>query len=62
MKGKRVGKKDANTKTTQRHVIKEETRSPWRKTSPLPSKLNLPDVPKPSKLLFQQGYSELCLV
>ena len=53
MKGKRVGKKDANTKTTQRHVIKEETRSPWRKTSPLPSKLNLPDVPKPSKLLFQ---------
>ena len=25
MKGKRVGKKDANTKTTQRCVIKEET-------------------------------------
>ena len=26
MKGKRVGKKDANTKTTQRCVIKEETK------------------------------------
>ena len=25
MKGKRVGKKDANTKTTQRCVIEEET-------------------------------------
>ena len=25
MKGKRVGKKDANTKTTKRCVIKEET-------------------------------------
>ena len=25
MKGKRVGKKDANTKTTQRRVIEEET-------------------------------------
>ena len=25
MKGKRIGKKDANTKTTQRCVIEEET-------------------------------------
>ena len=27
-----------------------------------PSKPNLPSVPKPSKLLLQQDFSELCLV
>ena len=27
-----------------------------------PSKPNLPDIPKPSKLLLQQGFSEPCLV
>ena len=27
-----------------------------------PSKPNLPAVPKPSKLLLQQGFSEPCLV
>ena len=27
-----------------------------------PSKPNLPAVPKPSKLLLQQSFSELCLV
>ena len=48
MKGKRVGKKDANTKTTQRCVIEEETEVLGVK----PSKPNLPDVPKPSKLLL----------
>ena len=82
MKAKRVRKKDANTKTTQRCVIKEETEvfgvkllyrppSGNRSTrqfswdtwvSKRPSKPNLPSVPKPSKLLLQQGFSELCLV
>ena len=82
MKGKRVGKKDANTKTTQRCVIKEEIEvlnvKPLRrppsgnrstrqsvgihKVSKKPSKPNLPDVPKPSKLLLQQDFSEPCLV
>ena len=71
MKGKKVGKNDANINTTQRCVIKEEIkvfgvkplRHPskrsiihWRMklrymNSRRPSKPNLPNVPKPSKLL-----------
>ena len=67
MKAKRLEKKDVNTKTTQRCVIKEETEvlgvKPLRyPPSAKPSKPNLPDVPKPSKPLLQQGYSKLCLI
>ena len=35
-------------------------RSTW--VSKRPSKPNLPSVPKPSKLLLQQGFSEPCLI
>ena len=48
MKAKRVGKNDANTKK-----ISWDTR-----VSKRPSKPNLPAVPKPSKLLLQQGYAK----
>ena len=37
MKGKRVGKRDANTKTTQRCVIEEETKVLSIKPLRLPS-------------------------
>ena len=39
------------------------TRLSWDTwVSKKPSKPNLPDVPKPSELLLQQGFSESCLV
>ena len=66
------------TQITRRCVIEEETeelgekplcRPPSGNRSTRqsvgiygPSKPNLPSVPKPSKLLFQQDFSELCLV
>ena len=69
MKGKRVGKKDANTKTTQRCAIEEKIEFLGVNLSvalqavidPLdnqlgyirPSKYNLPIVSKPFKLLLQ---------
>ena len=81
MKGKRVGKKDANTRS---HVDMLSKRKPKNSAKNLfaavqavidsldnqlgymvskrPSKPNLPIVPKPSKLLLQQGFSEPCLV
>ena len=82
MKGKRVGEKDANAKTTQQCVIEKETEvlgvkplysppSDNRSTRQSvgihglvkrPSKPNLPAIPKPSKLLLQQGFLEPCLV
>ena len=81
MKGKRVGKKDTNTKITKRCVIEEETEVLSVKPLCHPPSSNrstrqsvglyrlirdspshLPDAPKPSKLLLQQGFSEPCVV
>ena len=63
------------TQITPRRVIEMETEElgeepgdelgaiSWdTRVSKRPSKPNLPSVPKPSKILLQQGFSEPCLV
>ena len=57
---KKLGKKPLCRPPSGNRSTRQFSWDTW--VSKRPSKPNLPSVPKPSKLLLQQGFSELCLV